>query len=161
MTTNQIAYNALLENKRHNIAYETETNRHNVEVESQGRQQLFETNRHNVATEANQRYAAELNYAGTIYSADRHYAATVYSADRNYAASVYATNVSRQNTIDTITSNQKLSTMRNINDRQIAYQRNQSNEAIAKLKTKTDVGHIAGGLLQTGIATAAKLFGGK
>lgn len=36
MTANQISYAKLLEEKRHNVAYETETNRHNVETEGIG-----------------------------------------------------------------------------------------------------------------------------
>lgn len=45
MTTNQINYWNLQENKRHNVVTEGETNRHNVATET-------ETNRHNLATEA-------------------------------------------------------------------------------------------------------------
>ena len=69
MTSNQIAYNALQENSRHNIATESENYRHNTvgeaetmrsnyERESQGRQQLTinaqavaEQGRHNLQTE--------------------------------------------------------------------------------------------------------------
>lgn len=45
MTSNQIAYNALLENTRHNYATEGETLRHNQATEG-------EVYRHNVATES-------------------------------------------------------------------------------------------------------------
>lgn len=85
MTRNQIAWQQAMEEQRANKAREVETNRHNLETEKLGWAQLEEqiryntqwlgetvrhnkvveqeTHRHNLATEANQRYAAQLQYA--------------------------------------------------------------------------------------------------
>lgn len=104
MTTNQIAYNAMLENKRHNIATEYETQRSNVARETETSKhnradELIRTTanteqaRHNIATERNQIYAADKNYAASIYTADQHALATRYAADRSYAASTYGAQI--------------------------------------------------------------------
>lgn len=103
ITANQVAYNNLLETKRHNIATESEAARHNYETESQGRASILEQTRHNQQTEANQRYdtemrsiaskyAADLSYQSNIYSANMHYAATTYAANMSYKAQQYAAN---------------------------------------------------------------------
>lgn len=51
MTDIQIKYWDFMEGRRHNLAYEGETNRHNVVSEGQGQQNLIEMNRHNETTE--------------------------------------------------------------------------------------------------------------
>lgn len=51
MTKNQIEYQKHLEDKRHNVISEGETQRHNVIVESQGWTNLQEIHRHNVEGE--------------------------------------------------------------------------------------------------------------
>lgn len=52
MTQNQIAFWSLKETQRANQARETETARHNVEQEAQGRDTVNESKRHNQATES-------------------------------------------------------------------------------------------------------------
>lgn len=111
MTNNEIAYWALQETKRSNIARETENYRHNTVVEHEtGRhnnqeelvafQNYYESARHNKASEANQRYASQLSYNATITAANisasaHRYAAQLsaqaqrYSADTAAAASRY------------------------------------------------------------------------
>lgn len=51
ITQNQIAYNNLLETKRHQLATEAETNRNHLEMESQGRANIAETIRSHQANE--------------------------------------------------------------------------------------------------------------
>lgn len=51
MTNNQIRYQEHLETARHNVASETELNRHNVQTEKLGWSNLAELSRHNVASE--------------------------------------------------------------------------------------------------------------
>lgn len=111
ITTNQIAYNAFLEDSRHNLATEKETSKHNrederlrnaaniesvrshVANENIQRNVLVETRRHNYASERNQAEANQLNYSSSIYSADARTTAAKYAADRSYAASTYAANL--------------------------------------------------------------------
>lgn len=92
MTTNQIAYNTLLENQRHNKAVEYEGYRHNVAVEDYNNRSLMETNRHNLATESLQKYDTDLRHIASKYAAELSANATRYAADRNYAASIYSSN---------------------------------------------------------------------
>lgn len=142
ITTNQVAFNSLLEAQRHNkvteaetyrnnVAVLTEANRHNLATERLGRDTLIETNRHNVATEANQRYSADMSYAAAKYAADRsyaasaysanmHYAATKYSADSGYAANKYSSNMSYSKQLAANSSAQQIKQMdidyRTLND---------------------------------------------
>lgn len=107
MTGNQISYNRLLEDRRHNQAVEIETNRNNIAT-------LEEASRHNRQSEYLQKYGVDSNLRGVIYSANMHYAAaqasaqatkyaadsnklaSKYSADRSYASSLYGTRMSTQ-----------------------------------------------------------------
>lgn len=79
MTDIQVKYWDLQENKRHNLAYETETNRHNVVGEQQNAIMLGENIRHNKATESETHRAnlrnEELGFA-TLREAKRHNTAT-------------------------------------------------------------------------------------
>lgn len=61
MTDIQIKYWDYIEGARHNLAYETENNRHNTATERQAANELVETNRHNVATEGIQQGALNEN----------------------------------------------------------------------------------------------------
>lgn len=51
MTDIQIKYWDYKEGQRHNLTYETETNRHNFATEQQAARDLVEVNRHNVVSE--------------------------------------------------------------------------------------------------------------
>lgn len=74
MTTNQLRWAEIAENKRHNVvyeqetarhnrAYESETQRHNVVNENQGWSSLYETQRSNLASEDIRRTTNSVSYA--------------------------------------------------------------------------------------------------
>lgn len=83
MTTNQIAYYAARENKRHNLAQEY-VNRRNLD----------ELIRHNYSSELLDKYRTDSTYRASIYNTDTHYAGTVYSADSSRLASKYSADTS-------------------------------------------------------------------
>lgn len=107
ITTNQIAYNRFLEERRNNIASLTESQRHSKAVEAEthrsnlmnetnARNTLIENIRAHKASEANTRYVADRNYASSIYSADAHASASRYAADRSASASIYSADASER-----------------------------------------------------------------
>lgn len=128
MTKNQIDYNALLETKRSNKAREYETQRSNraneFETHRANVAREAETNRHNLISEANQVYDTQMRHAASIYAADTSAAAQRYSAN-------IAAQVSRQNTRDTIESNQRIANKNRISSAYLQKQQLSSNEKIA------------------------------
>lgn len=81
MTSNSIAAFRSVEEARHNRV-----------SEEYNRKSLLENIRHNKAYEKLTQRGQTLNYQSAIYSADTHAQATRYAADRNYSASIYAAN---------------------------------------------------------------------
>lgn len=75
MTANQIAYQKLVEDRRHNRAQESETGRHNIQQEQIGWSDIGEKARHNVQTETVNWYTAETSRGQTEEQA-RHNQAT-------------------------------------------------------------------------------------
>lgn len=108
ITSNQIAYNAHLEQVRHNKVTEGETQRHNVTTEQeQGRhnlatedyqnRSLLEQTRHNHASESLQAQQIATQYAVGMAAA----AATRYAASMNYAGTVYSANLQSKTSLAT------------------------------------------------------------
>lgn len=73
MTANQIAYQNLLEARRHNIAQEQENIRHNVRTEDLGFSNLSELSRHNLESEAINWYGEDIRGYGTYHNAVQGY----------------------------------------------------------------------------------------
>lgn len=101
LTTNQIAYNAHLENVRHNRVSENENIRHNRATEGETYRQhredeairrntLLETTRHNAETERLQGRQIDQSYTNTLIASE----ASKYAADRSAAGRIYAANLS-------------------------------------------------------------------
>lgn len=73
MTANQIAFQNLIETRRHNVAQEQENIRHNVRSEDLGFANLSELGRHNVETEAINWYGEDIRGYGTFHNAVQGY----------------------------------------------------------------------------------------
>lgn len=80
MTANQIAYQKLVEDRRHNRVTEGETSRHNIQQEGIGWSDLGERTRHNVETEGINWYTAETTRSQAEEQA-RHNAETEIDTD--------------------------------------------------------------------------------
>lgn len=75
MTANQINYQKLKEDRRHNLATESETGRHNVQQEAIGFATVGESRRHNQAAEAINWYTQDwmsTNAANQLAESARH-----------------------------------------------------------------------------------------
>lgn len=94
MTANQIAWQNMQENKRHNVRTENENVRHNVATEGESARhniatefnesnKLIETTRHNVATENESRRHNTAGEAISRYSEDIKLAQTAENARHN------------------------------------------------------------------------------
>jgi len=89
MTANQINYQRLVEDRRHNRALEVESQRHNVVTEGQGNISIAEQRRHNVAAEGVNWYTAEK-------SAENAAAGVQVNAERNQIQSDFNTAVTTE-----------------------------------------------------------------
>lgn len=103
ITSNQLAYNSLQEQQRHNIATEVEASRHNQVTENEvirhnfvtegiQRDTLSEQKRHNAVTEVLTQHQIAANYEVGLANA----AATRYAAQLNASAAKYAADTQRR-----------------------------------------------------------------
>lgn len=174
MTTNQIAYNTLLENKRHQMATEQESYRHNLATEDFNNRSLMETNRHNLATENLQKYDSELRHIASKYAAELSANATRYAADRNYAANIYSSNAhlaASKYSADQARASSQFSTIGNlvsttINASTSRYNTRQTNRTKVGISSAENANRTANNLitqgsnlLQTGMKLASSFAG--
>lgn len=103
MTSNTINAQRVLEERRHNIVTEKQTDVMNRE-----------TQRHNLAFEAITKQGNYLSYNASIYGSNMHLAGVKYSADRSYQSAIYSANLNArtQRDIARINQNTQLQTAR-------------------------------------------------
>lgn len=113
MTANQIAWAKHLEDVRTHRVQEQETQRHNVQTESEqqrGNTLNYEASkyatqvaeRNAILNANNQREIANYNAEVSMRNADLNAQTSAYTAQVSAAASKYASDVSRQNTLSTV-----------------------------------------------------------
>lgn len=180
MTSNQIAYYKLMEEKRSNLAKESltrqaneETQRSNLRKESISSYQANEDARHNIEMEKLQHEGQALNYAASTFATETNYKASIYNAQASmynaqlnadtqriastnaYNASIYASQVTQRG--------QDVNYAMNANTNAYNYAMNENTTAATTRGQNVSVVNTVlnniNSTINTGISAAANLVG--